>query len=371
MSPDIVMSDFGDSGSLENYLVEANQQDLHVLGQVRQLHSEFLELGNHLSKEFSDLRRSFEREVQEIKMGIRLSTPTRERSRSRGRRAQDNPERFHHRAGESNSEMWELQGNLEAALKAHDLEKSERLRESREYLVNYSEWEKEKREMGEQLENMRARISRLETLGQDKEKQKQLTMEQLEKVVGAKQSLKDQLAELGDENKMLQEQASMLRGLLTKNGGHQVDQMNDTSIVRSFASIREQVQRVAYKLCPTEPINPRYYRDLAPGTKRDFFGLWRPEKEFRNGRFSNGDVDLERGLNKFETALMQLKPGHDVEVAEWRVCTIKCASLLSLQSSRPLKVADRYHPEVDGATVAASKTRGRRAGPGRQAICIA
>ncbi|CZT10545.1 uncharacterized protein RCO7_07518 [Rhynchosporium graminicola] len=354
------MSDIKDPHVLQQYIL--------IQEQVQYLHTEFLQLGNHLSEQFNKLQDQIIKEGAEARMGATFSRAKTEPPLSDGRMIED-------RLDGTRDEIRELKEAVEAAEKERKLEISERLRMQHEYEIKYNEWEGMKKNGNACIDELRVRNDQLEASVKDLDKNRGLAIEHLEKLVAQNQVLEGESAAMKDEMTTLQEQTIALRGMLTKNGGHEGNQMDDNTIVRSFASIREQVQRIAHKFCPTKPFELTFSRSPT-GQRLEFFKFWAagnlPKRrnlmrakifeiiqdeilqrknfgmdDFFEGSGGNEKLDLERSLHRFETALMGLNPGSEAATADWRVRTLHCASLLKLANSRAKKTAALIQGYVD------------------------
>ncbi|CZT11381.1 uncharacterized protein RAG0_15554 [Rhynchosporium agropyri] len=355
------MSDIRDPHVLQQYIL--------IQEQVQDLHAEFLQLGNHLSEQFNKLQDQIIKEGAEARMGATFSRAKTEPPLSDGRMIEDRLD------GTRDEKIRELKEAVEAAKKERKIEISERLRMQHEYEIKFNEWEGMKKNGNDYIDGLRVRNDQLEASVKDLDKNRGLAIEQLEKLVAQNQVLEGESAAMKDEMTRLQEQTIALREMLTRNGGHEGNQMDDNTIVRSFASIREHVQRIAHKFCPTKPFELTFSRSPT-GQRLEFFKFWAAGNlskrrnlmrakifeiiqdeilqrnnfgmdDFFEGSGGNEKLDLERSLHRFETALMGLNPGSEAATADWRVRTLHCASLLKLANSRAKKTAAMIQGYLD------------------------
>lgn len=116
--------------------------------------------------------------------------------------------------------------------------------------------------------------------------------------------------------------------MITKNGGLGGEQVDETAIIASFIRLREQVQRIAFKLCPKKIVKLSC-KNMGP-QQQEFFEDWQKrsnQSQLRNrmmgfifdfilhsilqrklfGLEDFGESpELERGLVEFESALTKL-----------------------------------------------------------------
>ena len=181
--------------------------------------------------------------------------------------------------------------------------------------------------------------------------------------------LQQQLTRAGDldqANKVLRERNTRLRGVFTKRS-NESESIDDNSIVASFVSLRQQIQRIVsgHYIIPQIP-NLTSASDI----QKAFFSIWLDkfsESQLRNrvrakvfellsnailrskcfgldGVESHDGLPVEAGLANFETLLDNIGPGkkiiralwyaflittaHEKSITEWRTATLKCVGLL-------------------------------------------
>jgi DNA repair exonuclease SbcCD ATPase subunit len=138
------------------------------------------------------------------------------------------------------------------------------------------------------------------------------------------------VGEMEQANKVLKEQNSKLRDVITKSS-NESEPIDDSTIVASFVDLRQQIQRIASKFYAVQQ-SPHLDHD-ATHTQKSFFGLWhsglagppmRNRTRAQMFRLLSDSVlcrpcfgvdgfeplgELEAGLANFEMLLNTLQPG--------------------------------------------------------------
>jgi SMC interacting uncharacterized protein involved in chromosome segregation len=160
--------------------------------------------------------------------------------------------------------------------------------------------------------------------------------EELKKQVAKKQEEKEalelQLKEQKQKNQDLTTQAAMFRNIVIKRSCSDTDEIDDDSVIRSFARLRKSIQRIALKHCHLDPQRPPMTRMKLTPEQNEFFDFWDekcsvPELQLRLrakifsmihkyffstpmfGLEDEPTRDIEEGLVKFELGLEKMGVG--------------------------------------------------------------
>ncbi|EKD16178.1 hypothetical protein MBM_05472 [Drepanopeziza brunnea f. sp. 'multigermtubi' MB_m1] len=246
-----------------------------------------------------------------------------------------------------------------------DQEKLERTQENQKYHAAQRSWTEELDRAKMAVHKLSARNEKLKTACENMQEDMNAASERHEFMMFQQDSLGSRLRESEEERQRLQALTVVLRGMVTKNSEPDGERMDDNAIVGKFIKLREQVQRIASKLCFSEGNGNAVLTQEMSDAQRDFEywkGLSQAQllNRIRTNIFElihseilgrplfglEGLQDtsgLEHGLSKFETALNNLNPGHKAAVLEWRVRTVRCASLLNIDNPRAEEVAKYIH----------------------------
>ncbi|CAG8950193.1 hypothetical protein HYFRA_00008430 [Hymenoscyphus fraxineus] len=192
------------------------------------------------------------------------------------------------------------------------------------------------------------------------------TAKEIEDLKTSNQSLESQI-------KVLQENSKNLRRIILSKSKEKGEEIDDGTITATFYRLRDTIQRVIQRYYlfdatdrPSRSTSktPRYIRDLldywAHGPTKEQLGmrvramifqiinseiLKKPHFGLESGSFS----EMELQLARFEMALLEYAPKSEKEIVEWRVQTVKCASLLKSDQPQPqsLKVAAAIWDSMD------------------------
>ncbi|KAG9231240.1 hypothetical protein BJ875DRAFT_517787 [Amylocarpus encephaloides] len=176
------------------------------------------------------------------------------------------------------------------------------------------------------------------------------------------------IQELEERNAKLRDQNQKLRDMVLKGNVANSEPIDDTTITALFNKLRDQIQRIVMKNHLVDPeVRPRLTAN-ALRFQQKFAALWEQGLDLdqlrkrtqclifgvlrrailsrecfglRTAEFSS----VETCLMQFESALVAKKNGHEIEIAEWRVRTIKLASLLN-QNKLDIRVVDHVYDSL-------------------------
>ncbi|KAI9053982.1 hypothetical protein LZ554_002926 [Drepanopeziza brunnea f. sp. 'monogermtubi'] len=290
-----------------------------------------------------------------------------------------------------NAEIREMRDRVNIALEERDHEISERSRENEELTARCQDWatkcgdlEKRNSEVERHNEELTLRNRYREDAHEAMER-KNLDAEKkladaLSQIEGLENQLQLQSKEAEEDRHRLHAQAAVLRGMVVKNGRPSAEQIDDQTIAASFVSLRDQIQRISFKLCSGE-VTELIVKDLRQrcpiflGMKKReqlrnrvravlfnvIFDVVLQRKCFGLEGFGQS-AELESGLARFEAALLQLDAGHEAEIVDWRIQTLRCASWMGLANTSldqvACKILDLMQPLWPKSDTASDKLLG-------------
>ncbi|PBP23763.1 hypothetical protein BUE80_DR005439, partial [Diplocarpon rosae] len=335
--PDVVEASLS---NLTQQVQELNEKVLSLSAKVAEKEHDFCEA-------IIDLRQEFSGQVEAIKMGIFWNTEC--HSDSHGQNSWSGSE-SPPTSIEAEAKYCEMYKMLEATARERDAERLERLQEAENFHQRFVDLERKLEEAEKHNEDLK-NASRQKEIRRKAVKRNSDTMVQVESVVDMKQPSEKKIKEEENEKSKLKEQAVVHHGMVTK----QDQQVNDSTLSIAFASLREQIQRIACFLS-TDDVKIDLGKDSTE-RQQDFFKCWQDlTPAQRNNRtrailfelivdtllsldLADFDGPTEAELKKLETAIELTSQVGEADIVEWRARSVKLVSMLRLEGSIPEAIA--------------------------------
>ncbi|CAL3966807.1 hypothetical protein PZA11_003287 [Diplocarpon coronariae] len=342
--PDVVEDSLSD---LKQQIQELNEKISFLSAKVSEKEHDFCEA-------IIDLRQEFNGQVEAIKMGMLWNAECHGDSHERNDQSSDNE--VAPTPSEAEAKYREMYQMLEITSQERDFERTERFQEAEKFHHRFEDLERKLRESEKHNEELVTAFQKSEGICRKPTKRNADAMAQLGNAVDMRQPSEKKMREEEDEKSKSKEHAVMHRILVTEKGQQNGRQVNDGTLCNAFASLREQIQRIACFLSSTDDVKIELGKDSTE-REHEFFRFWQdlnPAQRTNRTRailfemivdtllsldMDDFDGPTEAELKKLEAALELTSLVGEAEIAEWRARSVRHISMLRLEGSIPEAIA--------------------------------